>query len=415
MQLEVLFCNCRYLISQSKQKSQILIGPHFANSKRPFVAYKALKTQFRRLPQPVTQLYSRRNPMRIRHNSYRIGLALGAGAARGVAHLGVLQVLDEVGISVDLIAGSSFGSFVAGCYACNPDARLVTEQSVAFAESSEFRRSKFDFIMQANQVEPGFINSLKSLIRKGVMYSSTLSSNGFITAEAMAFNVAQCLPDRLVEETEIPFVAVSADVRTGEEILINRGPIRSAVHASCAIPGVFRPVAAGERRLVDGACVQKIPVIPAYLMGADFVIGVDVSSGLPDMELRTGADMLIRNSMIEGHALKNMQARMADFLIEPDVADIHWADFRNPMAAVARGAEAARKAVPLLLAMLDALPRLMENGLSPGRKRAIPFLENHRMQYFEMPKEAKPVTKTLEVMEVMPKTNAPEAAIGHQA
>jgi NTE family protein len=190
---------------------------------------------------------SRRNFMRIRHNPYRIGLALGAGAARGVAHLGVLQVLDEAGITVDLIAGSSFGSFVAGCYACNPDARLVTEQSVSFAESNGFRRSKFDFIRNAIQAEPGFINSLKSLIKKGVMYSSTLTSNGFITAEAMAYNVAQCLPDRLVEETEIPFVAVSADSRTGEEILINRGPIRRAVHASCAIPGVFRPVQAGDK------------------------------------------------------------------------------------------------------------------------------------------------------------------------
>ncbi|MDP6358789.1 MAG: patatin-like phospholipase family protein [Planctomycetota bacterium] len=325
--------------------------------------------------------------MRIRHNPYRIGLALGAGAARGVAHLGVLQVLDEAGISVDLIAGSSFGSFVAGCYACNPDARLVTEQSVAFAESSGFRSSKFDFIRQANQAEPGFINTLKSLIRKGVMYSSTLTSNGFITAEAMAHNVAQCLPDRLVQETEIPFVAVSTDVMTGEEILINRGPIRRAVHASCAIPGVFRPVAAGDKLLVDGASVQKIPVLPAYLMGADFVIAVDVSSGLADVDLRTGADMLIRNSMIEGHALRNMQARMADFLIEPDLGDIHWADFRKPMAAVARGADAARKAIPRLLAMLDALPDQMESGYSPGRKRAMPFLADHQMQYFEMPAE----------------------------
>ncbi|MBI2192142.1 MAG: patatin-like phospholipase family protein [Planctomycetes bacterium] len=315
----------------------------------------------------------------------KIGLALGAGAARGLAHLGVLTALEENGIPIDVIVGTSFGALVAANYACFRNAREVREKIIRFALGRTFRREKFDFILQASRSANNFLGRLATWVRKGIMFSSTLTRNGFISAEAMSHNIASCVPDCRIEDAAIPFCAVAADVHTGEELLITRGPMRQAVHASCAIAGVFPPVDIGGHVVVDGGCVDKVPVLPALKLGADVVIAVDVGSDLTIEQPTNGAGMLWRASVIEGATLKRMQLCIADVVINPQVGKVHWADFHQPELLAELGETAALAALPGIRSALSIAGDAPAGRLPGARERAAPFLAKETMRFFEIP------------------------------
>src|SRR6266478_7895051 len=145
----------------------------------------------------------------------------------------------------------------------------------------------------------------------------------------------------MIEETKIPFAACAADITRGEEVLMQTGSLRRAVSASSAVPGLLPPVPLDGRLLIDGGWMCKVPVLPALRLGASIVLGVDVSKEIEDTSgLRSGLNIMVRANALKAEALKTMQCRFADVLIEPDVDHVHWADFSAILECIELGREA---------------------------------------------------------------------------
>jgi len=279
----------------------------------------------------------------------KVGLALGGGAARGLAHIGVLQVLEEEGIHVDVLAGTSIGALVGGVFATSKNAREVEERFSGFVHSKAFRRAEFDFLKLSKVQKPGILYSVSNMIKRGIFFSVQMTRPSFISLENFTHNIFKLIPEMQIERTLISLVPVATDLDTGEEVLLTQGPLRQVIMASAAIPGILPPVEYGGRRYIDGGWVSKIPVLAAFRQGADVVIAVDVSDDLTDTaELKTGMDVMVRGNAIKSEALKNFQLRFADVVVTPDVREHHWADFATGMRLVERGRQAAKEQVPAI-------------------------------------------------------------------
>ncbi len=209
-----------------------------------------------------------------------IGLALGAGAARGWSHIGVLRELAEQGIHPDIVAGTSIGAVVGGCYAAG---RL--DQIEAFA---------------------------RSLTRRRVFTLMDLSFSGasLITGERLKSSLEQELDGFRIEELSTPFAAVATEVGTGHEVWLQRGDLAQAIRASYALPGIFEPVRIGDRWLFDGALVNPVPVTVCRALGAEFVIAVNVT-----------ADTMYRARVIrDDPAAQRKAAEAGPFGEKPDIS-----------------------------------------------------------------------------------------------
>lgn len=276
---------------------------------------------------------------------FKVGLALGGGGARGVAHLGVLKVLEAEGIPLHLIAGTSFGSIAGALYAQNPKADEIRLQVVEFLNSDAFRRTKIFFIKKhyEEKKDTSFITNLKTYLQKGIFWGISLQRASFISEQDFLTRISLLFEDKRIEETAIPFFAVATDLIQGKEVILSEGPIRKAVAASCAIPGIFPPVTIGECRLIDGGWVNQVPIEPLSRLGADFLIAVDTSEDAGTLRnFDNGLDIVLRSGEITRHALSSMQLAKADLVIRPDIGKIHWSDFWRYEEAIEKGEEAAR-------------------------------------------------------------------------
>jgi NTE family protein len=175
----------------------------------------------------------------------KIGLALGSGAARGMAHIGVLKVLEKTGTRIDAIAGTSIGAFIGALYAAG----------VPVGQMEEVARN-VDWRQMARLLDP------------------TLPTSGLIDGRKVAGFMAELLPVRTFEELQIPLAVVATDVETGEMLIIKKGSLLQALQAAIAFPGIFTPVRFGDRFLVDGGLCNPVPVDVVRELGADTVIGV---------------------------------------------------------------------------------------------------------------------------------------------
>jgi NTE family protein len=323
----------------------------------------------------------------------KVGLALGGGAARGLAHIGVLKVLQRENIPVDIVTGTSVGALIGGVHASMRDARAMEERFRTFVHSKEFKRDEFDFLMESRHTKPGILYSFSNLVRKGIFYGMSVAKTSFISAEHFAHNISSLLEDIRIEDLPIPIAVLAVDIDTAQEVIFESGPLRRTVAASCAIPGLLPPIDIAGRRLIDGGWVHKIPILPAFQMGADITIGVDISKEIDDTRsLRKGFDIMVRANAIKAEALKRIQCSFADVMIDPDVGHIHWADFSALDEAIAAGERATIAALPAIHKLLvrRRLPPRMR--FFRGRRLARMFLE--RLQgdsvHLDLSKEESP-------------------------
>jgi NTE family protein len=251
----------------------------------------------------------------------RIGLALGGGAARGFAHIGVIQVLEENGIQVDLVAGTSAGSLVAALYASGKDGKALG----SMAET-------LDEYVFADWAFPG---------------------RGLIRGEALAKYVRDSVRGRTIEQMKKPLGIVATDLDTGAPILFQRGDVGVAVRASSAVPAVFQPVRISGREYVDGGLVSPVPVRFARQMGAEFIIAVDISA-VPDGQA-TGDPMrmLLQTFAIMARSINYYELREADIVLRPKLL-ISSADFASRKLSIQAGREIAQALLPELKTRLAA-------------------------------------------------------------
>jgi len=274
----------------------------------------------------------------------RIGLALGGGGARGLAHIGVLMVLERERIPIDLIVGTSIGALVGGAYASGISPDELRKRMNAFLNSPEFQSSAMKAFETAHaKGELGLTQKIQTYLRNTFYLIQAMFKPGILPNEDFQTTINYFIPDIQIEETRIPFRAVATDLVSGKEITFSKGPLRQAVMASCAVPGAIAPLKEGERLLSDGGIICLVPSSVARKEGADIVIAVAVDRCINPEELRTVVDVYQRVNEIMGEKLKNYELAEADVVILPEVGDLHWSDFSEAINLIDEGEKAARE------------------------------------------------------------------------
>jgi NTE family protein len=269
--------------------------------------------------QPAAQPAPKRPP--------RIGLALGGGAAKGFAHVGVIAVLEQAGIEPSVVVGTSAGSLVAAFYASGMNAAQLQATAMRMEE-----------VTLADWMVP-------------------LINRGLFRGEALARFVNDAVASRPIEDMRLTLGVVAADLANGQPILFRRGNTGAAVRASSAVPAIFQPVRIGGRDYVDGGLVAPVPVQFARQMGAEFVIAVDISQPPEGQPAGDTLQILMQTFNIMGQAINQHELKQADLLVRPSLVGLRSADFSARQRAIDAGKAAMLAALPELRAKLEAAAR----------------------------------------------------------
>src|SRR5512136_916276 len=295
----------------------------------------------------------------------RIGLALGGGGARGLAHIGVLMVLEREGIPIDLIVGTSIGALVGGAYASGISPDELQKKVEEYLNSTEFRSSAINAFEAAHaKGEVGLTQKIQTYLRNTFYLIQAMFKPGILSNEDFQTTINYFIPDIQIRETLIPFRAVATDLVSGAQITFSEGPLRQAVMASCAVPGAIAPLKEGEKLLSDGGIICSVPSSVARQEGADIVIAVVVDRGIGSEELRTVVDVYLRVSEIMGERLKQCELADADVVILPEVGESHWSSFSQAMRLVDEGEKAAREKLDEIRRRIPGIKRRMRSKKS---------------------------------------------------
>ncbi len=273
----------------------------------------------------------------------RIGLALGGGGARGWAHLGVIKALEEMGVKFDFIVGTSAGGLVAALYAYHGSVEKVIREVKTLLDSPKYRNLKIeDFSVEK---EASRIRKAANSVRETFMIAKGFVNMSLISGKLIADSIADLIPDIDITDLPLKTAYVATDLISGRDVILVKGSLRQAVQATGSIPGIFPPVPLDNMILVDGGATQKVPIMPALAMGADVVIGVDVSKGIGrKTEYKSAFEVLLRIDAITSDRLNYLEKLIGDVIIHPDVHNIEWYEFDRLDEAYALGyAEAYKK------------------------------------------------------------------------
>jgi NTE family protein len=267
----------------------------------------------------------------------KVALVLGGGAARGFAHIGVIRVLEEERIPIDLVVGTSVGSLIGALYASERDSFDL--EWTAFQLSQD---DIFDFHL---------VNTVL-----GMGYAKGVQLEAWVGAKVKRQNI---------EQLKIPFAAVATDLNWGYKVILDRGSVAKAVHASSAIPGIFEPVSHQGKLLVDGGVVDNIPIDVAREKGADLVVAVDISEDVGNTNIKNVLDVLLQATNIMFAQNVAHERGGADVLVEPKVSSVGMLDFGQKKICMQAGMDAARKAVPRIRAAIEAWKAKKKAELAP--------------------------------------------------
>ena len=243
----------------------------------------------------------------------KVALALGGGAARGFAHIGVIKALEAHGIVPDIVVGTSAGSLVGALYAAG--------------------YGGFDLQRVALQIEDTVITDW------------AVPDRGFIKGEALQAFVNQAVQNRPLDRLNKPFAVVVTDLQSGEQVVFRLGNTGMAVRASSSVPGVFQPITINGREYVDGGLTSPVPVRAARGMGADLVIAVDISNVPRFGKTKDSFDILLQTFAIMGQRLAGHELAEADIVIRPDTGAMRGTDFSNRHLAIIEGEKAGLAAI----------------------------------------------------------------------
>jgi NTE family protein len=257
----------------------------------------------------------------------RIGLALGGGAARGFAHIGVIKALEAQGIYPDIVVGTSAGSLVGAMYAAGNNGFALHKMALDMDEAAI-----------SDWSVPFFAKA-----------------SGVLKGEALQSYVNNAVGNKPIEKLKLPFGAVATDLHTGEPILFQRGNTGMAVRASSAVPSIFQPVTIGDHTYVDGGLTAPVPVSFARQMGADFVIAVNISAEPDAQAYGTSLEVLLQTFAIMGHSINRYELKNADIVIQPNLGAMKGADFNSRNQAVLAGEQAASNQMAEIKRKIEAM------------------------------------------------------------
>ncbi|MDI6717564.1 MAG: patatin-like phospholipase family protein [Patescibacteria group bacterium] len=260
--------------------------------------------------------------MKAKKERPKIGLALGGGGAKGLAHIGVIKVLEKNNIPIDFIAGTSIGSLIGGLYAFSKDIKKV-EETALFKDKLQI----INFLM-----DPSI-------------------HGGFITGNKIEKFIKERINDTQFSKLKIPFISVATELTTGKGILLKKGSVADAIRASISFPLIFEPMQFGTKVLADGGLSHPVPVDIVKKMGADIVIGVNLGahSLYRDTDNRLGLhDAILYTISALRYNLGIISVKDADIIIEPNITDVNvigWKNFLHGKTAIKKGERATQKAI----------------------------------------------------------------------
>jgi len=274
----------------------------------------------------------------------KIGLALGSGGSRGLAHIGVIKVLEENNIPIDFIAGSSIGAIVGGFYA----AGLNIKEIEKIALSTNWRRVF------------------------SVLFDPYLKQ-GLIRGRKLRIFIENYINGKKFEDCKIPFAAVTTDLKTGEIVVLDKGEMARAIRASASIPLVFKPVEINGRMLADGELSAPVPTEIVRKMGANIVIAVNLDKHYYDEEWEPGWYNIANDSLnILRHHLALSNMAKADIAIDINLGKISWYQFTNGQDKILAGEKATKKILPRLQ---EIIYQKSKSGFKSGLKKYLDFFK----------------------------------------
>ena len=241
-----------------------------------------------------------------------IGLALGGGAARGFAHIGVIKALEANGIKPDLVVGTSAGSVIAALYASGYRGTELNRIALSLDEAS--------------------------ITDWALPFSGKFG--GMIKGDALQSMVNRLVKNQSIESTKIPLGIVATDLKTGQGVLFQRGDMGQAVRASCSIPSIFQPTIINGREYVDGGLVSPVPVRYASQMGADFIIAVNISTEPSSQDSSGTVGIILQTISIMGQSIDQFELERAQVVIRPALKGMRGTDFKSRSNAILAGEEA---------------------------------------------------------------------------
>jgi len=242
-----------------------------------------------------------------------VTLVLGGGSARGIAHIGVLKVLEREKIRIDKVVGTSMGALVGAAYALGIPVERMEEKALKFS-----------------------VNRLLDPV---------LPKMGLLAGNRLEAAIKDIIEERGFEDCKIPLSIVATDIETNEEMVYRKGGLSSIIRASCSWPGVFNPVRIDGRLLVDGGIKNSVPTKIARTLDPDFMIAVDVGFCVRYGKIENIFQMILQSFQIMGHELNRYQANEADVVIEVDLGDLDQTAFHRSREAIMKGTEAAESKI----------------------------------------------------------------------
>ncbi len=278
-----------------------------------------------------------------------LGLALGGGGVRGLAHIGVLTVLDREAIPIHAIAGTSMGAIVGAAYALSPDfdRKRLTKEVIELGISPPLA-------LNLSEVDrEGFLERLRRFIDVERFLIDTMWGWGVLEGTGVADALAKLTSGKRLEDARVPLAAVATDLLSGEKVVFRNGPASLALQASSALPGIFPPIKHEGRLLADGAFVDLVPTDVVREMGARLVVAVDVDQESMRMEISSGLQAFLRAVEIGARHHKRHHLRLADLVIRPEFGEsVDSLDFSKAELCIEAGVRATERALPALRRML---------------------------------------------------------------
>ena len=286
----------------------------------------------------------------------KFGLALGGGGARGLAHIGVLKVLEQNKIKIHSVTGCSMGAIVGGLYAYYGNSKRVEDFILEIINHPKFIELGIEKLSEKNnKPNKNYFEQFYDYIGKRVQALKALNRLSYFD-EQITNEMYKVIPDVPIENFKIKFSAIATDLLSGEEINFTAGSLRKVIQASSAIPGIFPPVKYQNYFLIDGSASESVPAAKVRDLGADRVLAVDVTREIKIIEEPQNVfEILYRAEDISSYHLSMVRLREADLVIRPKVRHLSWADFDMTSEIIAAGEQAA-------LANLDEIKKLAKRN-----------------------------------------------------
>lgn len=290
----------------------------------------------------------------------KFGLTLGGGGARGLAHIGVLKVLEKENIKVDAITGCSMGSLVGGMYAYLGSAKEVEEFIYETVIHPKFLELGINKLSKSEKPDKNYFEQFFDYLDKRYQVLKSLNHLSYFDEEATN-EMYNLIPDVKIESLKIKFSAIATDLISGEEINFSSGSLRKALKASSAIPGIFPPVKYQNYFLVDGSASESVPAGRVRELGADRVLAVDVMRPIKAVKQpQNVVDILYRTEDITSYHLSILRLREADLIIRPKVKHLSWADFEKINEIIYAGEKTAEENIAAIKKLIESYSFLLK-------------------------------------------------------